>query len=119
MTAEDSGSRTDRNWSAIAAELAALPDATLQMMLIEWKRWRSRVQTAPTMRLRRQRFEEATRFVEAIAYELTSRQPGERFRRHRRAAAAVHTIAVAPLVSLTEFRAARQDLAQFEPRRRS
>ncbi len=116
MTADSGGFAADGMRVAIAAELAALADDALRMMLVEWKRWRARVQTAPIMRLRRQRFDEATAFIDAIELELALREPGERLRRQRAVAARVGEIAAAPIVALGDYRAARQTLARIARR---
>ena len=91
-----------------------MSDVGLRMMLVEWKRWRVLVQTASTMRLRRQRLDEATAYMEAIELELALRQPGERFRRRRQAAATLRQVAEAATVSLSAYRAARRDFARIE-----
>lgn len=113
MPAEGRSAANDR----ITAELVALPDFELVVMLTDWKRWRARVQTAPVMRLRRERFEEATAYIEAIQLELTLRQPGERLLRRRQAASRQREVAAAATVSLADFRDARRDLARLEQRR--
>jgi hypothetical protein len=105
------------DWTTVAAELAGMSDTELRMTLVEWKRWRARVQTAPTMRLRRQRAEEAAAYIEAIEQELALREPGERFRRRRQVASIMQEVVSDAIVSLAAFRSARQDLARLERRR--
>lgn len=117
MGNEDGASVTRNSWSSIMAEIVGLSDVELHMMLVEWKRWRARVQTAPTMRLRRQRFDQATAYIEVIEFELALREPEERFRRRRHADATLRQIAGAAPVSLAAYRLARRDLARLEQHR--
>ena len=87
------------------------------MMLAEWKRWRARVVTAPTMRMRQERFDEATAFIKAIEDELSLRVPGEQLRRQRCATAKVAEIAAPPCVALADYRQAQEDLDRIKRRR--
>jgi hypothetical protein len=114
MGNEDGASVTHKICSSATAELVGLSDVELRMMLVEWKRWRARVQTAPTMRLRRQRFDQATAYIEAIELELALREPEERFRRRRHADATLRQAAETAPVSLAAYRVARRDLARIE-----
>jgi hypothetical protein len=100
-----------------ALELSGKSDRELRLMLAEWRRWRAHVQTAPVMRLRRQRFEEATAAVAAIEEELRLREPGERLRQRRLALSAMQEIAHADRVCLDDYRSAQRDLASAQRRR--
>lgn len=114
MSAEGRSAANDR----ITAELVAMSDFELMMMLADWKRWRAHVQSAPVMRLRRERFDEATAYIEAIQLELALRQPGERLARRRQAASRQREVTAAATVSLAAYREVRRDLARLEQRRR-
>jgi hypothetical protein len=117
MPAESGTSVNGRSGAAIAAEVSALPDFELKMILVEWKRWRAHVQTAPVMRMRRERFDEADAYINAIEQELTLREPGERLLRRRRALSTLREVADAATVSFASYRTARNDLARLERRR--
>lgn len=117
MIAENGGSAAEAGRASVIADLAGVQDAELRMMLTEWKRWRARVMTAPSMRMRQERFDEATAFIHAIEEEISLRDPGERLRRQRRAAAKVAEIAASSCVPLVDFRNARSSLEHIKRRR--
>ncbi|MFZ1416278.1 MAG: hypothetical protein WAS73_17110, partial [Defluviicoccus sp.] len=75
------------------------------------------VVTASTMRMRQERFDEATAFIHAIEDELSLRVPGEQLRRQRLAAAKAAEIATSPCVALADYRHAQQDLERIKRRR--
>jgi hypothetical protein len=117
MTAGGGGFASDGKRPDAAEALNTVPDRTLRMMLAEWKRWRARVVTAPTMRMRQERFDEATAFIHAIEDELALRVPGEQLRRQRCAAAKVAEIAAPACVPLADYRQAQTDLERIKRRR--
>lgn len=117
MTGERGGFASDGKRPDAAHAFVTVPDGALRMMLAEWKRWRARVVTAPTMRKRRERFDEATAFIRAIEDELSLRVPGEQLRRQRCAAAKAAEIAASSCVSLADYRQAHQDLDRIKRRR--
>lgn len=117
MTVKRGGFASDGSRPDAAQALTSVPDRALRMMLAEWKRWRARVVTAPTMRMRQERFDEATAFIKAIEDELSLRVPGEQLRRQRRAAAKVAEIAALSCVTLADYRQAHQDLDRIKRRR--
>lgn len=92
-------------------------DAELKAALDDWRRWRRHVRDAPVMRMRQERFEQASAFIAAIEEELTLRSPEGRYFRRRQAEAAVQELEGAATVSLAAYRAARRDLETVERRR--
>ncbi|MBK8212006.1 MAG: hypothetical protein IPK78_20785 [Rhodospirillales bacterium] len=98
-------------------DLADMSVIDLEMLLVEWKRWRDRVVTVQTMRRRRERFEQASAHIAAIEQELGLRTPEVHERLLREAASRVHTLAAAPTVPLDAFRAARKERAAMQRRK--
>ena len=96
--------------------LSNVDDGELEMALAEWKRWRNRVRHAETMNRRQERYEQACAQIAAIEEEIEFRRSCRQ--RHRAALAAVHHIAAADCVPLSEFRAARKDADRIEQRMR-
>lgn len=117
MTADRGEVASDGRRPEAAHAFVTVPDRALRMMLAEWKRWRARVVTASTMRMRQERFDEATAFIKAIEDELSLRVPGEQQRRQRLAAAKAAEIATAPCVALADYRQAHKDLERIKRRR--
>jgi hypothetical protein len=117
MTAERGGFASDGKRPDASRAFVTVPDGALRMMLADWKRWRTRVLTAPTMRMRQERFDEATAFIYAIEDELALRVPGEQLRRQRCAAAKAAEIAASSCVTLADYRQAQQDLDRIKRRR--
>lgn len=105
------GSGRDR--ASIQAELALLTDSQLTMLLADWRRWRARVQSEPTMRLRRERYDEASVYIDAICEEMSLRRPGERDRRREQAARDLHELAEQEVVLLDDYRRARADVRRL------
>lgn len=98
-------------------DLPGFSDAELKAALDDWRRWRRRVRDAPVMRLRQERFEQASAFIAAIEEELTLRSPEGRYLRRRQAEATVRELEGATTVSLAEYRVARRELETIELRR--
>lgn len=98
-------------------ELTEMSPAELEVELRDWKRWRARVMTSSTMRLRRERYEEACDRIAAIEEELRLRTPEVRERMLDEAATRVRTIVSAPTVRLDAFRRARREHAAIEKRK--
>jgi hypothetical protein len=99
-------------------DLITISDDDLASALAEWKRWRNRVRTAPVMRLRIERFEEACRFIDAIERELHLRSPEGRYERYQEVVTALRQLESDTTVSLAAYRSARRDLSHLKGRRK-
>jgi len=89
----------------------------LEMLLGDWRRWRDKVVTAKTMRIRRERFEDACTQIAAIEEELRLRAPEVHARMLHEAAMRVHALVSAPTVPLDAFRAAQKERAAIAKRK--
>ncbi len=98
----------------IQEDISGLDDEALQMALVEWKRWRSRICHAETMNRRQERFAQAGTYIEAIEEEITFRQRRADLHRHARERAAL--IASTEIVPLADYRSAHNDLKHLEQR---
>ncbi|QLH39546.1 MAG: hypothetical protein HWD60_12130 [Defluviicoccus sp.] len=98
-------------------ELSRMDYAELEVALQEWKRWRHRVMTAETMRLRVERFEQASAAITEIEQEMLLRSPEARERLRTEAISKMRDLADQATVPLQDYRLARLQYLRVEQRR--
>lgn len=98
-------------------ELSRMDYAELEVALQEWKRWRHRVMTAEIMRLRVERFEQASAAIAEIEHEMLLRSPEARERLRTEAITKMRDLADQATVPLQDYRTARSQYLRVQQRR--